>query len=97
MIRRMDSSRLRAAFHSEAQVQAAGNEGVLGAVSKGVNRHPRNMVGHDCVGQRILVVLMFQLLYFVFLMPSGILEKPGFRACNFPKSLGTFLPGSHLH
>lgn len=77
MIRRMDSSRLRAASHNEVQVQAAGNEGVLGAVCKGVSRDPRNMVGPDCVGQRILVVLVFQLLYFVFLMPSGILEKPG--------------------
>lgn len=59
MIRRMDSSRLKAASHNEVQVQVAGNEGVLGAVCKGVSRDPRNMVGPDCVGQRILVCWCF--------------------------------------
>ena len=41
----MDSSMLRAASHNEAQVQAAGSEGVLGAVCKGVSRDPRTNGG----------------------------------------------------
>lgn len=65
------------------------------------NRIQGNMVDTDHVSHSILAVVVSGawviILLFFIEKPSGLTtEKPGFRACDAPVSLRSFLPGTHL-